>query len=185
MKPWCNFTISFKKYPNSTFQKLANLQPQKLLSSSQVICAPYLSSLLYNSTNFSKWLSFHKSSNSYLNTTKTTSAHLNDNGNISKKKTNLKSINKFIRKHSRMFTNICKISWDRADKISTLARLSENLSKESTLNMSDRQSNVSFKTFLTSEMEILKSIRKSMFLLTFRHYINLLVDYPFGIKTKE
>ncbi len=34
-------------------------------------------------------------------------------------------------------------------------------------------------------MVIHKSIVKSNTILNFRHYINLLIDYPFGVKTKE
>lgn len=34
-------------------------------------------------------------------------------------------------------------------------------------------------------MEIQKSIERSNLFFKFRHYINLLIDYPFGIKTKE
>lgn len=33
--------------------------------------------------------------------------------------------------------------------------------------------------------EILKSTKKSNFFSKPRHYINLLVDYPFGVKAKE
>lgn len=81
--------------------------------------------------------------------------------------------------------NICKISWDRAAKISMFKKLNENSPMESILNTSGRPFSANCKTSLTLVMEILRSTRKSTFLLTQRHYINLLIDYPFGIKTKE
>ncbi len=56
---------------------------------------------------------------------------------------------------------------------------------ESILNTSGRPFSANCKIFLTLAMEILRSTRRSTFWLTQRHYINLLIDYPFGIKTKE
>ena len=51
--------------------------------------------------------------------------------------------------------------------------------------MSGRLFSANCKISLTLGMVTLRLTRKSTFLLTQRHYINLLIDYPFGVKTKE
>jgi hypothetical protein len=51
--------------------------------------------------------------------------------------------------------------------------------------MLERLFNVNYKIFRILGMAIHKLIGKSIPSLIFRHYINLLIDYPFGIKAKE
>ena len=124
--PSFNCTKNFKKSPNSTCLKSATPLPPKQSNCSQVTYALSHSSLPFSSTNSSKSPSFHNDSSSSSNTTKTTSVLSKDNGNISKTKTKLKSMNKSTKKPSKMFINICKIYWDRVAKISILKKLNEN-----------------------------------------------------------